>query len=272
MAFLKFIIPIKAWRNFCGKIVLFIAESWIFINSLNIALTKKVRWDVKGLEGLDLNGWYLVVSNHQTWVDILVLQKVLFRKIPFLKFFLKKELIWVPIMGLVWWALEYPFMKRYSEEFLKKNPHLKGKDMETTRKACEKFKTTPVSVMNFVEGTRFTKEKHDKQKSPFKNLLKPKAGGISFVLSAMQDQLQSIVNVTIVYPDNREDKSFWAFLCGKVTNIVVRVETIPIQKEITGDYAEDEAYRKYFFSWLNELWTKKDATIESLLNPPREGK
>ncbi len=200
-----------------------------------------------------------------------MLQKVLFRKIPFLKFFLKKELIWVPILGLAWWALDYPFMKRYSEAFLKKHPHLKGKDVETTRAACEKFKTIPVSVMNFVEGTRFTREKHDKQNSPFKHLLKPKAGGISFVLAAMGEELKSMVNVTIVYP-NCNDKSFWAFLCGRVTEIVVRVDTVPIEKDIIGDYTQDEKFRERFQDWLNALWTQKDSTIEALLNPPSTSK
>ena len=117
-------------------------------------------------------------------------RKSLTAAVPFLKFFLKKELIWVPILGIAWWALDFPFMKRYSAAVLKKRPHLRGKDIEITRQACKKFKSLPVSIMNFVEGTRFTREKHDKQKSPFTHLLKPKAGGIGFVLSTMGEQLQ----------------------------------------------------------------------------------
>jgi 1-acyl-sn-glycerol-3-phosphate acyltransferase len=205
----------------------------------------------------------MVLSNHQSWVDILVLQRIFHRKIPFLKFFLKKELIWVPIIGLAWWALDFPFMKRYSQAFLEKHPHLKGKDLETTKKACEKFKTIPVSVMNFAEGTRFMAAKHKLQQSPYKNLLLPKAGGMAFVFQAMGEQLHRIVDVTIAYPGGA--KSFWQFLCGKVDEVKVRVRTYPLSGELLGDYFNDSEYRERFQKWLNELWAEKDRQIERML-------
>ena len=121
------------------------------------------------MDGLARHEWYLMTSNHQSWADILVLQKVTNRRVPSLKFFLKQELIWVPLLGLAWWALDFPFMKRYSRAQLEKRPELKGKDMETTRKACEKYAHYPVSVMNFFEGTRFTEEKHRQQNSPYRH-------------------------------------------------------------------------------------------------------
>jgi 1-acyl-sn-glycerol-3-phosphate acyltransferase len=262
VAFLKFIIPIRGWRRLCTKILNAIAENWITINNLNHRLTKKIQWDVSGIDGLDRNEWYMVLSNHQSWVDILVLQKIFNRKIPFLKFFIKKELIWVPLLGLAWWALDFPFMKRYSPQFLKKRPWLKGKDLETTRKACEKFKNMPVSIMNFVEGTRFTFEKHKKQQSPHKNLLRPKAGGTAFVFQAMGEQLHRILDVTIVYPNGV--KTFWHFLCGRVNEISVRVRSLPIDKDLFGDYFNDAEFRERFQEWLNRLWVEKDRQIEPL--------
>jgi 1-acyl-sn-glycerol-3-phosphate acyltransferase len=258
----KLVIPFRWWRTFCGRQINRIANCWIGINNLNLSLTKRIQWDVRGLGGLKLNEWYLVVANHQSWSDILVLQKVFHRKIPFLKFFLKKELIWVPIMGLAWWALEFPFMKRYSTAFLKKHPHLRGKDLDITRRACEKFKAIPISVMNFVEGTRFTLEKHRRQESPFKNLLRPKAGGIAFVLSSMNEQMHSILNVTISYPQGI--RSFWEFLCGKVREVRVRVESIPVPRDLLGDYFNDEEKRERFQHWLNTLWMEKDRCLESM--------
>src|SRR3546814_9530339 len=111
------------------------------------------------------------------------------RRIPLLKFFLKQELIKVPLLGLAWWALDFPFRKRFTRAEIEANPSLKGKDLETTRKACEKFKEMPTSVMNFFEGTRFTQAKHDQQQSPYEFLLKPKAGGTAFALSAMDGKL-----------------------------------------------------------------------------------
>ncbi len=262
MTLLKLLIPIKSWRKVCNILIDGSATNWISVNVFHQRLTNKTRLEVQGLEGLSLDEWYLVLSNHQSWVDILVLQKVFNRKIPFLKFFVKKELIWVPIMGLIWWALDYPFMKRYSSEFIAKNPHLRGKDIEITKKACEKFRSIPVSIMNFVEGTRFSIEKHLRQKSPYKNLLKPKAGGTAFVLASMGEHLHKILNVTIVYPQGA--KTFWQFLCGKVSDIRVKIESLPISKEILGDYFNDSEFREYFQNWLNALWLEKDRCIETL--------
>lgn len=258
----KFLIPLTFWRKICDRTLNGIAGLWISINNWNIQVTNSIRWDVAGLDSLEKNQWYMVVANHQSWVDILVLQKIFHRKIPFLKFFLKKELIWVPFLGLAWWALDFPFMKRYSSEFLKKNPHLKGKDLEITRKACEKFKHIPVSVMNFAEGTRFTPEKHHRQQSPYRYLLKPKAGGIAFVMAAMGDQMNRILNVTIAYPNGA--KSFWDFLCGKVREIKIIVDSKPIDEELIGDYFNDDNFRVQFQSHLNRLWEEKDLQLNMM--------
>ncbi|MFO7560973.1 MAG: acyltransferase [Desulfobacterales bacterium] len=262
-ALLKLIIPFKFWRKQCDAILIFISTTWVRNNAFFMKVMHRIHWDVQGVETLDKNEWYFVVSNHQSWVDIPVLQTVFMGRIPFLKFFLKKELIWVPILGVAWWALDFPFMKRYSQEFLRKYPHLNGKDIEITRKACQKFKTKPVSVMNFMEGTRFTRSKKEKQNSPYKHLLKPKAGGIAFVLSSMGEYLNSLVDVTIVYPEGVPN--VWEFMCGKITHIKIRVQTRPITKELLGDYFNDPVFRESFQEWVNDLWEKKDNTIDELL-------
>ena len=213
-SFCKAIIPLSLSKKVFSYLLDLMASNWVGTNSLIQKLFTKTDIVVTGLPGLAIDDWYLVLANHQSWVDIVVMQRVLHGKIPFLKFFLKKELIYVPLLGIAWWALDFPFMKRYSQAFLKKNPHLRGKDLETTKKACAKFKHKPVSVMNFIEGTRFTDKKHDKQGSPFKHLLKPKSGGISFVLDAMGEHLTKIVDVTIYYPDGIPN--FGDFVCGQV--------------------------------------------------------
>ena len=263
MALFKFLGPFEGWRRFCDRIINAIATNWISVNSFNMGVMGGIQWDVCGLEGLEKNQWYMVISNHQSWVDILVLQKIFNRRIPFLKFFLKKELIWVPVMGLAWWALDYPFMKRYSKSFLKKNPHLKGKDVEITKKACAKFKRIPVSVMNFVEGTRFTAAKHRRQESPHRHLLKPKSGGIAMTLAVMGEQFHRLLNVTIVYPEGVE--TFWGMLCGRLNQVKVRVDALPIAAEFIGDYFEDTAFRTSFQQHLNTLWAEKDRRIGALL-------
>jgi 1-acyl-sn-glycerol-3-phosphate acyltransferase len=263
-ALLKLILPIKKVRLVIDPLILRIAESWISGNSGWMRLTQRTTWDVQGIDGLNDRSWYLVNCNHQSWVDILVLQHLFNRRTPLLKFFLKQQLIWVPIMGLAWWALDFPFMRRHSEEFLKKHPEMRGKDQATTRKACEKFALIPTSVMNFLEGTRFTPAKHQRQKSPYKHLLKPKAGGMALALNAMGDKFQAILDVTIVYPDGPID--FWQFLTGKLKRVIVRVRPLPIpQHLVQGDYAGDPAVREAYQQWVQQMWREKDMQIEALL-------
>ena len=268
LALIKFIIPIAWWRSTTGKVLVRVANNWVFVNSYLVQLFYPIEWKITGVEKLKKDDWYLVISNHQSWVDIVILQKVLYGKIPYIKFFLKKELIWVPIMGLAWWALDFPFMKRFTKQEIEKNPQLKGKDIEITRKACEKFKTNYIAVMTFPEGTRITKEKHDRQKSPYKHLLKAKAGGLSFTISAMGDKFHRLLNVTIVYPDGV--RTMWDFLCGQVRKVDVFVETLPIPEKFANSDLDDKIFQKEFNEWLNALWLKKDKLIDSDLSKYRK--
>jgi 1-acyl-sn-glycerol-3-phosphate acyltransferase len=241
-----------------------IAETWISGNSGWMALTQRTKWDVEGIAGLDPHNWYLVNSNHQTWADIFVLQHLFNRRIPLLKFFIKDQLKWVPVMGLAWWALDFPFMRRHGEEYLKLHPEMRGKDQAATRRACEKFALIPTSVMNFLEGTRFTPAKHQRQQSPYRHLLKPKAGGIALALNAMGDRFQAILDVTIVYPDGAPN--FWEFLCGKLKRVIVRVQILPVPEHLMhSDYAGDAEVRAAFQRWVQQLWQDKDAQIARLL-------
>jgi 1-acyl-sn-glycerol-3-phosphate acyltransferase len=263
LAAAKAAVPLESWMQRCSRILNAIAENWIWVNNQNQKLVGNTRWDVQGLEALKRSEWYLVLANHQSWVDILVLQRIFHRKTPFLKFFIKKELLWLPILGQAWWAMDFPFVKRYTKSYLQKKPHLKGKDLEITRKACQKFKKMPISIMNFVEGTRFTDEKHRRQQSPYAHLLRPKAGGIAFVLGSMGKQIHRVLDVTIVYPEGVS--SFWALLCGKLRKIKVRVRSLPVSPELFGDYANDGAFRTGLQRWLNNIWEEKNRSIEEMM-------
>ncbi len=256
-------IPSEAWKRWWTFALNFFAESWIGVNNGMHRLTSRTRWDVQGVESLARSDWYMVVANHQSWTDILVLQNIFNRRIPFLKFFIKQELMWFPILGQAWWALDFPFIKRYPQSVLKKKPHLRGKDMESTRRACEKFKRVPISIMNFVEGTRFTPEKKQRQKSPYENLLRAKAGGVAFVLGAMGGKISRLLDVTIVYSEG--PISFWAYLCGDIREIKVTVRSFPVDEEMAGDYASDPKHRVRFQKWLNELWNEKDRYIQETI-------
>ena len=264
VSLLKFLLPIPPWRRLCDRILPWIAENWISGNSGWMKLTQKTKWDVQGLEGLNYNKWYLVVGNHQSWADIFVVQHLLNRRIRLLKFFLKRQLIWVPLMGLAWWALDFPFLRRYSAEYLKKHPWEKGKDLRTTKKACRKFSRVPTSVMNFLEGTRFSVGKHLKQNSPYRFLLRPKSGGIALAINVLGEKFYSLLDITIVYPDGTP--TFWKFLCGKVKKVIVRCQTIEIPKQfLDGDYTGDHVFRERFNSWVQQLWQEKDLQIQLLI-------
>ncbi|PZQ16561.1 MAG: acyltransferase [Rhodanobacter denitrificans] len=264
LALLKVALPVAPWRRGLSRALVAVAESWIAVNSALMATLGGTRIEVDGLDGLRRDEWYLVLCNHQSWVDIPVLQSVFNRRIPFMRFFLKRELIWVPVLGLAWWALDFPFMRRYSRAELERRPELRGKDIEATRQACERYRDLPVSVMNFVEGTRFTPAKHAGSGSPYRHLLPPRAGGVAFVLETMGDLMQAVLDVTVVYPQGRP--SVTDLLSGRVrrVRVVVRRLAVPIDR-LDGGYERDPQARARFQAWINELWRDKDATIEALL-------
>jgi 1-acyl-sn-glycerol-3-phosphate acyltransferase len=266
LAFVKLVLPFRAARRGLSRALTVIAETWIAVNTAILSLTQRIRWDVRGLDGLEPRAWYLVIANHQSWVDILALQAVCNRRIPFLKFFLKKQLRWVPVMGLAWWALDMPFMQRHSRAELERHPELRGTDLATTRRACQRFRELPTSIINFVEGTRLTAAKHAATRSPYRHLLPPRAGGVAFVIGAMGPILSEALDVTIAYPEGTG--GLWALCSGRVTRIVIEVERRALEPWLAaGDYASDAEFRGRFQRWLSALWSAKDARLDRLLGP-----
>jgi 1-acyl-sn-glycerol-3-phosphate acyltransferase len=264
VSFIKMLMPVQAVRRPCSGMLAGIAESWIAVNSALIVFMTHTRFHVSGVQGLRRDVSYLVLSNHQTWVDIPILQKIFNRRIPFMRFFLKSQLIWVPVLGLAWWALDFPFMKRHSRAALARHPELRSQDMQATRRACRRFRGIPVSIMNFVEGTRFRAEKHARQASPYRYLLRPKSGGVAFVLGAMGDALHAILDVTIVYPQGQP--SMPHLIMNRVTDVYVIVREYPIPADLRdGDYEVDRGYRTRLQRWLNTLWSEKDTVIGKII-------
>ena len=260
LAIVKLLLPLAPLRRAITRLLMAIGENWISVNTAIMKTAGSLRLRSRGLENLRRDGWYLIIANHQTWVDIVILQAVFNRRVPFPKFFIKQELIWFPLLGIAWWALDMPFMKRYSPSYLAQNPHMKGKDLETTRRACEKFRDTPTSVLNFIEGTRFSDEKRVQRKSPYRHLLQPRAGGLAVALSSMGELFTSIVDVTLIYPDGAT--SFWDMCCGREVSVIADVRERPLEDWlIDGDYQGDRRFRKRLHAWLGETWAQKDAII-----------
>jgi 1-acyl-sn-glycerol-3-phosphate acyltransferase len=264
VALLKLLMPIPALRRRLAVLLTRLGEGWIAVNSWMLRITQRTPWQLSGLEGLRRDGNYLICCNHSSWVDIPVLQRVFYHRIPFLRFFLKQELIWVPVLGLAWWALDFPFMKRYSAEYLAKHPEKRGEDVAATRKACERFRQTPTAILNFLEGTRFTVTKHQEQASPFAHLLRPKAGGLASAINAMGEQFNAILDVTIIYPDGPTELG--GLLSGQLGRVIVDVKQRPIPPEWLGaDYNADPAFRSAFQGWVQQIWAEKDELIAHVL-------
>ncbi|TCQ70292.1 1-acyl-sn-glycerol-3-phosphate acyltransferase [Raoultella ornithinolytica] len=261
---IKLLVPIPAvWRaisHFCN----FMMYCWCEGLALLLYLNPGLKWDVQGLEGLNKKNWYLLISNHHSWADIVVLC-VLFRKhIPMNKYFLKQQLAWVPFIGLACWALDMPFMRRYSRGYLIRHPERRGKDVATTRRSCEKFRAYPTTIVNFVEGSRFTEEKQHQTRSPYSNLLPPKAAGVAMALNVLGSQFDKLLDVTLCYPRNNR-RPFYDMLCGRLTRITVQVNLMPVAEELHGDYVNDKNFKRRFQRWLNELWQEKDARLTEML-------
>ena len=243
-----------------------IANRWIGVNNwlINNVLSN-TAWDVHVDPKLDLNtqGRYLMTCNHQTWVDTTVNQYFGLNRMPLTRFFTKWELIFIPFVGQAFKILGFPMMKRHTKEEIAKNPELKTRDMDEARKSCEQLLSQPFTLLNYLEGTRLTAEKHAKQNSPYQNLLKPKAGGLALALNILGEQIDALVDMTIVYPDGVP--GYGEFWLGEVPRVIVDMRKIELPEWInSGSYEDDADYREKFQQWVDQLWQEKDELISRL--------
>jgi 1-acyl-sn-glycerol-3-phosphate acyltransferase len=262
LALVKLLVPVRAWRDGVSRGLIALAENWISTNNAILGLTTPLELELRGGASLERREWYLMIANHRSWVDILALQGVFNRRIPFLKFFIKQQLKWVPVLGLAWWALDMPFMRRHSAAYLETHPEARGRDLAATRAACGKFRRIPTTVINFVEGTRFTPAKRAAGGAPYRHLLAPRAGGIAFVLQAMGDMLHATLDVTIAY--GSRTPTLWDLCCGRVRRVIIDVQRRAIEPWMIGDYGGDPDFRRRFQEALGALWAEKDAVLDRL--------
>lgn len=261
----KLCMPWHAARVFWTRVMVAIAEQFIRNNALLMRALMPVRWEVRINGTLDPTRNYLLISNHQSWADIVLLFDVFRDRVPWLRFFLKKQLIWVPVIGFVCWALDFPFMARHSREAIRRNPELAKEDLERTRRACERFRDVPVTVVNFLEGTRFTPAKHMAKQSSYKHLLPPKSGGLAFAINAMGREVAGLLDVTIAYRPTKH-RLVWSFVTGEQATLIVEAQVHAIPEDIlAGDYQGDSAFRARFQRWVADFWQAKDARLERLL-------
>ena len=264
----KFAVHVTAPRSpFRTRVILFLAslgDRWVEGNDRIFDAMLPLRWDVAGLpDDLRRDGRYLVISNHISWVDIFAHFRVFHGRTAFIRFFMKHRLLWFPIAGQACWALEFPFLRRYTAEYLQQHPEKRGLDIQTARRACQRYRHIPVTILSFLEGTRFAREKQMDQDSPYRHLLRPRIGAIAFVLASLGEQLDALLDATIDYGDR--DVTMWNFASGRVPNITVRVRKIDVPLEfLTPAIAEPGPPRDRFRAWIDSVWREKDAEIDQL--------
>lgn len=259
MGWLK-MLPLPAVRQRVRSGMSTLLGHWISANNVWLHASHSARWRVSGLEQLPAaSTGCLVVSNHQSWVDILILQGVLNRRVPPLRFFMKRELLWLPMVGVCCWALDFLLMKRHSREFLARHPERRGEDLITARQACQRLRGMPVAIVCFAEGTRFSTAKQHAQQSPYAHLLRPKAGGMALVLGALADEIRCVVDVTLHYPDGQP--RFIDLLAGRVQRVNVDIQTRTCPALDGTRYSDEAECRAAFQAWANQLWAEKDARL-----------
>lgn len=256
------VIPLKSFKLFLAKISNQIGDLTVYGLKLIMLLMHGNNIQVINNEKYDMNKWYMAMSNHQSWADIFVLLTVANKKIPLLKFFMKKELWWIPFVFLANKTLNMPFVNRHSKKAIEKNPSLRTKDYENTLKSCKRFLRAPSTIFSYAEGTRFTSEKHKAQNSKYKNLLQPKIGGMATALSAMPE-IDTLINFSVVYKSKK--RSAWSFLNGEMKDVKVFIKSYKIPENLKNrNYGSDHLYREEFKEWIEEIWDEKDRKIDEL--------
>jgi len=265
LAVVKRVLPQGGAANAINRGLSFLGELWGSGNHFVLQFYRGMAWDIHLPENLNHDGRYLVLCNHQSWVDIMAMQYALNWRVPFLRFMLKQELIWVPFLGLAWWSLDFPFLRRYSRQELLDNPALRDKDLENAAQACEKLKHIPVCMVSFPEGTRFTPAKQAQQQSPYRHLLKPRYGGIGQVLYSFGNALDTAIDITLHYPAG--PPTFWALISGQVKAVSLQASLRPIDPALRGvDFRQDPASQRELKHWLDIIWAEKDRRLEAAAN------
>lgn len=251
------------------KTIIKITNHWISSNNALIDnMLPRKDWRISLPDDVNTEGQYLLISNHQSWVDTSIVQYISEKRLPLTRFFTKFELIYIPIVGQAFYFLDFPMMRRHSKEAVAKNPALKGQDIEEAKRACALLKDKPFTLLNYLEGTRFTQAKHEQQKSPYTHLLKPRAGGLSLAINALGSEIDGLLDMTIVYPDGVPTYSdLWK---GNIKRLGVDVRYLDIPAELfagikRGGYENDEQVKAQMFAWIEQVWRDKDQRISDML-------
>ena len=254
------ILPVNAVKKYITAISNEIGNGIVWFLKVTLGLIHRPKWEVDYPANISTKSWYIGMSNHMSWADIFVLLFIGNYKLPLLKFFMKKELKWIPIIYLVHKTIDMPFLNRHKQGEVHSDPNLKARNFENARDAAKKFTRYPTTAFSFVEGTRFTETKKKIQLSPYDDLLKPKIGALVTALSGMP-MVEDLIDFTIIYKTSK--RSAWNFACGEMreAKIIIRSYKIPEFIRESDDVASVK-HRNQFRLFINNIWLEKQKLIK----------
>ena len=256
------LVPNKKLKKLLGHISNRIGSKIVELITASLQILHGLEWEFNIAEHLNTQTWYIAMSNHQSWADIFILLAAGHKKMPLLKFFMKKELQWIPIIYLVHKTIDMPFLNRHSQKQIQANPELKKLDYENAEIAAKRFSRNPSTAFSFAEGTRFTDEKHLAQASPYKNFLIPKIGALAIALKGMP-QVNELIDFTVIYSSKK--RSAWDFLCGEMSQAKVYAKAYEIPNTLKGkNFDQEEEYRQEFKNFINKIWKEKQERYTEL--------
>lgn len=242
--------PFRKVRDLLTGFMDGVVSVWVGGNAWMLGVLRLIEIETIIEEPLsDRTHWWVVVSNHQSWSDVIAIQCALLRLAPPIKFVTKRELIWIPFVGLAMWLLRFPYVRRFSAEAARRDRSLLEKNRQAMERAATQFLQRPIAILTFLEGTRFTRAKHTEQESPFEHLLNPRTGGLAYVLDALGPRATRIVDLTLNYEGTVP--GFWELLCGRCRGVTISIRSIEVTDEFKSDLKTS----------VLELWQQKDAEI-----------
>jgi len=181
---------------------------------------------------------FIIVANHYSWIDIIVLYATVYTKtMPFV-FVMKRDLIKLPFIGVICWGLGHPLIYR---------GRARRKNLMILQDAARRALIYRYGIMIFPEGTRYTKSL-GKPKG-YKHLLTPRTIGFEKVLDSMGGKIK-VIDVTLQYATSSH--AVWDFLRGKLGHVSVCSDCETVH------YEQAE-------KWLLARWSIKDQQLQKAL-------
>ena len=238
ISIVSWLIPLPAVSRWCTFAVDHVYRFAVRVDSFWMLRVVGIELEIKGEINTDQAP--VVICNHQSWFDIPLVQEVITGNGPIIKFLVKREITWVPIIGWICLALNFPRLRRGDNKVTGES------DFSIIEKASKKHGDVSGALLIFPEGTRYSALKRERQKAGYKHLLKPKTGGLRTIKEYAGPDT-SLVDITIDY--HQKGVNIWNCLHGNPRKITLLLEHYKLS-----EIDDIEA-------WLADRWAAKDRVL-----------